>query len=75
MEAFEVDVIALGGYMSYITLNRCVNVHPADLSICLPDGRRKFVGDDAVKDAISAGETESKSNRLVQCTACGCRLL
>ena len=63
-KAFEADVIALGGYMSYITLNRCVNVHPADLSICLPDGRRKFVGDDAVKDAISAGETALRSSTL-----------
>lgn len=64
VEGFEVDVIALGGYMSYITLNRCVNVHPADLSICLPDGRRKFVGDDAVRDAISAGETTLRSSTL-----------
>jgi len=64
VEAFDVDVIALGGYMSYITLNRCVNVHPADLSITLPDGRRKFVGDDAVKDAISAGETTLRSSTL-----------
>lgn len=56
VEAFGIDVIALGGYMSYITLNRCVNVHPADLSILRPDGQRKFVGDDAVYDAIVAGE-------------------
>ena len=64
VEAFEIDVIALGGYMSYITLNRCVNVHPADLSISLPDGRRKYVGDDAVKDAISGGETVLRSSTL-----------
>ena len=57
VETFDIDVIALGGYMSYITLNRCVNVHPADLSICLSDGRRKYVGDNAVRDAIHAGET------------------
>lgn len=62
VEAFEIDVIALGGYMSYTTLNRCVNVHPADLSISLPDGRRKYVGDDAVKDAISAGEKRLRSS-------------
>ena len=62
--AFEIDLIALGGYMSYTTLNRCVNVHPADLSICLPDGRRKYVGDDAVKDAISAGETHLRASTL-----------
>ncbi|MBW2049595.1 MAG: formyl transferase [Deltaproteobacteria bacterium] len=64
VEAFEIDIIALGGYMSYITLNRCVNVHPADLSISLPDGRRKFVGDHAVEDAISAGEKVLRSSTL-----------
>jgi folate-dependent phosphoribosylglycinamide formyltransferase PurN len=64
VEAFQIDVIALGGYMSYTTLDRCVNVHPADLSLCLPDGRRKFVGDDAVKDAIAAGETSLRASTL-----------
>jgi len=64
VEAFEIDVIALGGYMSYITLDRCVNVHPADLSITLPDGRRKFIGDHAVQDAISAGEKMLRSSTL-----------
>lgn len=64
IEAFQIDVIALGGYMSYITLNRCVNVHPADLSICLPDGRRKYIGDNAVSDAIASGETKLRSSTL-----------
>jgi folate-dependent phosphoribosylglycinamide formyltransferase PurN len=64
VEAFEVDVIALGGYMSYITLDRCVNVHPADLSILTPDGERKYVGDHAVLDAISSGETILRSSTL-----------
>ena len=64
VEAFEIDVIALGGYMSYITLKRCVNVHPADLSISLPDGKRRFVGDHAVEDAISAGEKVLRSSTL-----------
>jgi folate-dependent phosphoribosylglycinamide formyltransferase PurN len=57
VKAFDVDLNVMGGYMSYITLGRCVNVHPADLSVCLPDGRRKYVGDNAVWDAIGAGET------------------
>ncbi len=56
VKAFDIDVIALGGYMSYTTLGPCVNVHPADLSILGEDGRRKYVGDHAVRDAISAGE-------------------
>lgn len=64
VRAFEIDVIALGGYMSYITLNRCVNVHPADLSICSSDGRRKYVGDNAVYDAIMAGEKTIKASTL-----------
>ncbi len=62
--AFDIDVIALGGYMSYITLDRCINVHPADLSICVPYGRRKYVGDKAIRDAIMAGETTLRSSTL-----------
>jgi folate-dependent phosphoribosylglycinamide formyltransferase PurN len=61
---FEIDVIALGGYMSYTTLNRCVNVHPADLSIRTENGERKYVGDNAVFDAITAGETSLRSSTL-----------
>lgn len=64
IEAFEVDVIALGGYMSYITLDRCINVHPADLTVRLADGRRKYVGDHAVYDAIAAGETSLRASTL-----------
>jgi len=63
-EAFGIDVIALGGYMSYITLQGCVNVHPADLSIQNPDGTRKYVGDHAVLDAIAAGESELRASTL-----------
>lgn len=63
-EAFDIDVIALGGYMSFITLQRCVNVHPADLSILTPEGNRKYVGDRAVLDAISAGEGVLRSSTL-----------
>jgi folate-dependent phosphoribosylglycinamide formyltransferase PurN len=64
VKAFDVDVIALGGYMSYLTLNRCVNVHPADLSILTRDGQRKYVGDHAVLDAISAGERVLRSSTI-----------
>ena len=62
--AFGVDVIALGGYMSYVTLSTCVNVHPADLSIRTPEGQRKYVGDHAVRDAISCGELELRASTL-----------
>ncbi len=64
IEAFKVDVIALGGYMSFLTLPRAVNVHPADLSLVNADGSRTFVGDDAVFDAIAAGRTELRSSTL-----------
>ncbi|MGD9033306.1 MAG: formyltransferase family protein, partial [Desulfobacteraceae bacterium] len=64
IKAFRIDVIALGGYMSYTTLDRCVNVHPADLSILAPDGKRRYVGDRAVLDAISTGETILRSSTL-----------
>ena len=64
VKAFDIDIIALGGYMSYITLDRCVNVHPADLSVRLPDGKRKYVGDHAVYDAILAGENSLRASTL-----------
>lgn len=62
--SFEIDVVALGGYMSYITLDRCVNVHPADLSLVDASGRRKFVGDQAVLDAIEAGQAHLRASTL-----------
>jgi folate-dependent phosphoribosylglycinamide formyltransferase PurN len=62
--AFEIDVNVLAGYMSVITLPRCVNVHPADLGLKNPDGTRRFVGDDAVRDAIAAGQTELRASTL-----------
>jgi folate-dependent phosphoribosylglycinamide formyltransferase PurN len=64
VEAYEIDVLALGGYMSFITLRRCINVHPADLSILTSDGRRKYTGDHAVQDAIAAGEKILRSSTL-----------
>ncbi len=64
VEAFEVDMVALAGYMSYTTLQRCVNVHPADLSILDQRGKRKYVGDRAVLEAIKAGEKELRSSTI-----------
>ena len=60
----EIDLIALGGYMSYTTLKRCVNVHPADLSIKDASARRRFTGANAVFDAICAGEKELRASTL-----------
>jgi len=64
IKAFDVDIIALGGYMSYLTLGRCVNVHPADLSILTSDGKRKYVGDHAVADAIANGEASLRASTI-----------
>ena len=64
VKAFQVDIIALAGYMSVLTLKRCVNVHPADLSILTPQGKRKYVGDQAVADAIAHGETALRASTI-----------
>jgi folate-dependent phosphoribosylglycinamide formyltransferase PurN len=64
VEAFEIDVNVLGGYMSVITLDRCINVHPADLSILTSGGKRRYVGDHAVLDAITTGEKTLRSSTL-----------
>jgi folate-dependent phosphoribosylglycinamide formyltransferase PurN len=64
IKAFDIDIIALGGYMSYLTLKRCVNVHPADLSLLAPDGKRKYIGDHAVADAIANGEASLRASTI-----------
>ena len=64
VKAFDIDVIALAGYMSLLTLNRCVNVHPGDLSILTSDGKRRYVGDHAVADALANGETYLRSSTI-----------
>jgi len=59
---FRVDAVVLAGYMSIVTPpllaafpGRIINVHPADLRI-LENGKRKYTGDNTVRDAILAGE-------------------
>ncbi len=64
VDAFRIDIIALGGYMSFLTLGGGVNVHPADLSLVDGAGRRRFTGDHAVRDAILAGERELRASTL-----------
>ena len=64
VNGFEVDVVALGGYMSYLTLDRCINVHPADLSILNAKGKPKYAGDNAVVDAIASGEKLLRSSTI-----------
>ncbi len=64
VRAFKINLIALGGYMSFTTIEGCVNVHPADLSILTPDNKRKYTGDHAVLDAILNGEKSLRASTL-----------
>jgi len=61
LRPFRAKAAAYAGYMSLATPPLIqawlgVNVHPADLSVTLPDGKRKWTGAHAVADAIAAGE-------------------
>ena len=61
------SVAAFAGYMAIATppLVRAflgVNVHPADLSLVDAEGKRKYIGDHAVIDAILAGEKELRAS-------------
>lgn len=64
---FEATAAAYAGYMSIATpvlihaFDHSVNVHPADLSVKDENGNRKYTGDNAVRDAIFAGEKEIRS--------------
>lgn len=71
IEKYDLDLIALCGYMSIVTRplterydDRIINVHPADLSV-KEDGRRKYTGLNAVRDALLAGETKLYSTTHV----------
>jgi len=61
LKPFQATAAAYAGYMSLATPPLIqawmgVNVHPADLSVTLPNGKRKWTGAHAVRDAIAAGE-------------------
>lgn len=62
LEGYDIDLIALAGYMSVVSTpllerypGRIINVHPANLTV-KEGGRRKYTGDQAVAKAIMAGE-------------------
>lgn len=65
VKAFAIDIIALGGYMSFLTLPQGgINVHPGDLSIKDEHGKRLLVGARAVEDAILKGCREIRSSTI-----------
>ena len=64
---YRIDLIACAGYMSIISHpilqafgDKIINIHPSDLSL-EENGSRKFVGVNAVRDAILAGEKELRT--------------
>lgn len=66
------DFAVLAGYMRIVKdpllarfLRRMINVHPAYLAILNPDGTRKYVGENAVYDALAAGETRTRSSIIL----------
>jgi folate-dependent phosphoribosylglycinamide formyltransferase PurN len=71
----NIDCVALGGYMSIVTevifnVIPTINVHPADLSILdAKTGKRKFTGDNAVRDAILAGISEIRASTHIATAA------
>ncbi len=65
LNEFECDVAAYAGYMRkatsvFVNAFLGVNVHPADLTI-IKDGKPKYRGDHAVRDAIKECEEEIRS--------------
>jgi phosphoribosylglycinamide formyltransferase 1 len=69
---FEVDLIFLAGYMRLIQTplltkfkHKIVNVHPADLTIKDENGKRRYVGANAVYDALMAGEIKTRSSVIL----------
>jgi len=64
-DEYDPDVLLLSGYMWVVTdpllsAYPVINVHPADLAV-REDGERRYVGADAVYDAVTAGEPQTRS--------------
>jgi folate-dependent phosphoribosylglycinamide formyltransferase PurN len=69
LHAFPIDVVILLGYLYVITEpllaafpNRILNVHDADLTLRRKDGSPRYPGLHATRDAIIAGERETRSS-------------
>ena len=71
-QGFVFDLAVLTGYMRLFQgdllrrfQNKAINIHPADLSVLKSDGRRKYIGENAVYDALIAGETKTRSSVIM----------
>jgi folate-dependent phosphoribosylglycinamide formyltransferase PurN len=67
-----IDLIVLGGYMRLVEEpllkaypDQIINVHPANLGIPGDNHKRRFIGEDAVYDAIKAGEQQTRSSVII----------
>jgi phosphoribosylglycinamide formyltransferase-1 len=68
LQRLNVDVVVLLGYIYILTEpmleafpGRILNVHDSDLALLSNDGRRRYTGLHSTRDAILAGETETRS--------------
>jgi len=71
-EGVAIDLLLLAGYMRLLTSPwllafpfRILNIHPADLTICLENGRRKFIGANAVFHALQEGQTKTRTSAIL----------
>lgn len=67
LRPFRIDMVVLSGYLHIVTEpllaaypGRILSVHDADLTLLGPDGRPRYPGLHATRDAIRAGETETR---------------
>lgn len=65
---FDVDIVLLTSYLYILTepmvstyRGRIINIHDSDLTILGEDGRPRYVGLHATRDAILAGERETRA--------------
>jgi folate-dependent phosphoribosylglycinamide formyltransferase PurN len=69
LRALDCDVVVMLGYL-YVTTEpllqafpgRMLNVHDSDLTLRRPDGRARYRGLHSTRDAIVAGEKETRSS-------------
>lgn len=71
-KGIQFDFAILAGYMRLFQgallrrfQNRAVNVHPADLSIRAANGARRYIGENAVYDALLTGATRTRSSIIL----------
>ncbi len=69
---FEIDFLLLAGYMRLMSpvwlsafKHRILNIHPADLTVLDAQGKRKYIGAEAVFAALQSGEMRTRSTAIL----------